>query len=721
VRRIPVVALDGAMDVAAARDRLKRYEPEDELAAVVRFVRDLAVEWHLFRADRLARRLVDEADSRALSAALGLASGRPLDTRDLEVEGASGGDDDFFGLLLDDGWPLALVEPEWEEAAVESSARDDKPPPEPPPDDDLPPPTLPPPPRREITTGPLPASGGGPALSGREDDETWSPSVAGPQPAEPPPRARPRLDAPRQVLPGAELTLSAGLAPVAGAAADPRAFELSVEADGHSFALDLQLVADGFAAPGGWRATLTGSSDDLTAAAHDFRLVAPRLVDREAAVFELAVHYSHRGLPLGTGRRRVLVAAAGDPGALREAAEALTADEEAVALGTSPGDPPPDLTVRLDKADGNVASGDFRMSFESPWPLDLPAEPLAVPLGHDAATFARMVMQEVRANAGGPLLDDVLAGVGETIADLLPDELWHALRQVAAALAAGGEARPPAVLLLSAESHVPWELAAMPEPLADPRAAPFLAAQASVGRWILGRRRPPMPPEGEVEVRQMAVVVGDYAGSMRFRELPEATAEGDELERTYRAHRLAGEVAQVDHLLAARLDELGAPAAGCEAVHFACHGKADPTHGELAAVVLDAAGRTLTPLAVNASRLGREHRPFVFLNACSVGTAVEMLDETAGFPGAFLKSGCRAFLAPLWEVDDAVARRIALRLYADAFAGRPVADVLREERAGVDLGAGAVPAATSLAYVFYGHPRLRLRRAAAAAQPREEP
>ena len=38
MRRIPVVALDGAMEVAAARERLKVYERQEELAAVVRFV-----------------------------------------------------------------------------------------------------------------------------------------------------------------------------------------------------------------------------------------------------------------------------------------------------------------------------------------------------------------------------------------------------------------------------------------------------------------------------------------------------------------------------------------------------------------------------------------------------------------------------------------------------------------------------------------------------------
>ena len=45
----------------------------------------------------------------------------------------------------------------------------------------------------------------------------------------------------------------------------------------------------------------------------------------------------------------------------------------------------------------------------------------------------------------------------------------------------------------------------------------------------------------------------------------------------------------------------------------------------------------------------------------------------------------------------------------DGRLGEPVADVLRDMRAAYAMpGAPVVP--TYLAYVFYGHPRLRLRR-----------
>ena len=64
--------------------------------------------------------------------------------------------------------------------------------------------------------------------------------------------------------------------------------------------------------------------------------------------------------------------------------------------------------------------------------------------------------------------------------------------------------RPPRVLLLSQEPYVPWELAAV-EPALDPHApagAPvFLAAQADVGRWVFGQRRPALPPPVEVDAQ----------------------------------------------------------------------------------------------------------------------------------------------------------------------------------------------------------------------------
>jgi CHAT domain-containing protein len=101
--------------------------------------------------------------------------------------------------------------------------------------------------------------------------------------------------------------------------------------------------------------------------------------------------------------------------------------------------------------------------------------------------------------------------------------------------------------------------------------------------------------------------------------------------------------------------------------------------------------------------------PFVFLNACEAGTGQKLLGESAGVASAFLKGGAAAVVAPLWKISDRVGRDVATRFYQEVFdGGVQVADFLRKERV-----SGAEPdsaeATTQLAYVFFGHPRMRLQ------------
>ena len=50
---------------------------------------------------------------------------------------------------------------------------------------------------------------------------------------------------------------------------------------------------------------------------------------------------------------------------------------------------------------------------------------------------------------------------------------------------------------------------------------------------------------------------------------------------------------------------------------------------------------------------------------------------TAGMPGAFLSEGCTGYVAPLWNVDDTVAREFATEFYAAALEKDTVAESLR--------------------------------------------
>jgi CHAT domain-containing protein len=120
-------------------------------------------------------------------------------------------------------------------------------------------------------------------------------------------------------------------------------------------------------------------------------------------------------------------------------------------------------------------------------------------------------------------------------------------------------------------------------------------------------------------------------------------------------------------------------------------------------------GSTLDPFQIKGSQLSQA--PFVFLNACQVGSANKMLGDYAGLAEAFLYAGASGVVAPLWSVKDRLAREIALRFYEGSFAGLAPAEILRRERATFreeDENASATP----LSYLFYGHPNMRLQRQA---------
>jgi CHAT domain-containing protein len=141
-----------------------------------------------------------------------------------------------------------------------------------------------------------------------------------------------------------------------------------------------------------------------------------------------------------------------------------------------------------------------------------------------------------------------------------------------------------------------------------------------------------------------------------------------------------------------------------EVVHFACHGQIDPNPG-FNGIVLNEGNVRLDALYVAGNKM---ESPFVFLNACQIGQATELLDGAGGMAAAFLKTGATGFVAPLWSVDDQVAQDTALEFYKTALKdGVPVAEVLRQRRAQFDSEIDS-PQTTHLAYVYYGHPRLVL-------------
>ena len=123
--------------------------------------------------------------------------------------------------------------------------------------------------------------------------------------------------------------------------------------------------------------------------------------------------------------------------------------------------------------------------------------------------------------------------------------------------------------------------------------------------------------------------------------------------------------------------------------------------------IVTADGKKLPPSMLAGGREETARFDFVFINACQIGTAAELLGVAGGFPGALVGAGAKAFLGPLWNVQDTTARDIAEAFYQKTLQeGVSVAQFLSEQRQSYTPEKNTTP----LAYVFYGHPRLRVRK-----------
>ena len=544
-----------------------------------------------------------------------------------------------------------------------------------------------------------PAGGGGPPVSPPEAPPPEAPPPEAPPPEAPPPAppvaddrdpARTvfaRLEAPPVVVAEAPFDLVVGIAPTPTPGVTGGPMTRPATSVG-AYTLAVQVVADGFALAdpaAAWRHDLAVSIDHPYPA-FTLRLSPEAQIERVKPRSVQAI-YSIDGQTIGMAVRSVAVVRSAD--LVGEAAPGPEPPGVDIALPTDR--TAPDLTVRILQSEGG-SPGRLLWTFETSVPgIDLPDAPLSSDIGEDPGAFAQKLVQQVGVHEGQPELYRYLKGIGRSVADEVPDGFWGVLRAVGAAVAG----RAPTVLFLSQEPYVPWELAAVEPPL-DPAVPPFLCAQASVGRWVLGHRRPKLPPPVEVKVRAMAVVWGVY-DRQEWR-LVEAEHEAEDLQRTFGA-------ASVEATAPMVLDCLdGTPPA--QIVHFAVHGSYNPTGPKEGLILVD--GRTLDPMVVKGAELAAA--PLVFLNACQVGSGARVLGDYAGMAEAFLYAGAAAVVAPLWSIDDTVARQVATRFYQRALTeGRAPAEVFREERARFTEDETML-SSTYLAYQFFGHPTMRLTK-----------
>jgi hypothetical protein len=515
-------------------------------------------------------------------------------------------------------------------------------------------------------------------------------SDAGPTtaaPEEDPPRTTyARLSCPDVVVVGTAFDVIVGLA----AQPDQRVVGEAMTRPPTSvgaYTITIQLVADGMrlAEPDGtWRVDLPVTADEPYPAA-TVRLI-PDPTDQPITATSIRAMYSVDGSPIGLAVRSVAIVRSAD---LMERAPVRVEPAPGVDLALPSGQVAPDLTVRIERAESQQSGRLLVQLLAADPAIDTPDAPVLIDIGGDPAADLRRIINEMTEVEGKPTQYVALRGIGLAIADQLPIEFWNVLTEIAARVG-----RPPTILFLSAEPYVPWELAVVDPPL-DPDLPPFLAAQATVGRWLLGQRRPPLPPPMSVPVGGFAAVSGVYQ-LPGWQRLFDAEAEAADLVRVHKA-------TPVDATTLGILDLLrGRPAA--DVIHFAVHGTYEAEQAMDGLILVD--GSALDALAVRGTPL--HGHPFVFLNACQVGRGNQLLGDHAGLAAAFLFAGAAGVIAPLWQIDDRIARDIAIRFYERALRGEAPAEILRTERAAF-RDTPETTSSTYLAYQFFGHPGLRLQ------------
>ena len=160
-----------------------------------------------------------------------------------------------------------------------------------------------------------------------------------------------------------------------------------------------------------------------------------------------------------------------------------------------------------------------------------------------------------------------------------------------------------------------------------------------------------------------------------------------------------------------------------DVLHVALHGQYD-AQGDQEGIVLlaksPAGGATAQFLSTHdaGDRRLEPAGPFVFLNACQVGTDERVLGDYGGFASTLLRIGAAGVVAPLWNVKDDVAAEVARpstpprspRAGSRSPPPRRCAPCARRTPRTRSGPAPRASTPTLVAYQVFGHPRLRLNR-----------
>jgi CHAT domain len=113
-------------------------------------------------------------------------------------------------------------------------------------------------------------------------------------------------------------------------------------------------------------------------------------------------------------------------------------------------------------------------------------------------------------------------------------------------------------------------------------------------------------------------------------------------------------------------------------IHFNGHGTLGP-NADLDGLELEN-NDSIAAMAFAARRLGEQANPVLFLNACSVGRAAQILGRPGGFAANCIEHGWSGVIAPYWPVYDPWAAECSLALYRKLRLGHSIGEALQEIR-----------------------------------------
>jgi hypothetical protein len=669
--RFDILSLNSGATADAIRSRLETVPSGSDPVVVVRRQLIGSVTWHRLGIQQLMAAVTDADDEQALSLLVVLDAGNEVPA--LRFDQAAG--DSPYGVLLLDEEAIAFSEGVL--ATAEEPRRGAAPPPS---TAAAPPATAPP------ATEPPPSVGA--VLEEDELSEIFS--------------AYPDIVAPTTVRPSEEFEVSVGVSSKKPVHTVSEEFTID-DLDPGQETLRLEVLVSGpFHSVEG---SSNGGFIDVDRRTFQYEPFVVRLTTAEPPdtydpqvgvwVARVVAAYFYEGAFVGEAYREIRVNQVAARHLDRES------DRHPVEV-SSPmltfGEADVDLTISITSL-GPGASGDFGVRLFSPH-LTAPVDAGTIYLGQDAKEFASRLVREVDYTIANPVADETLNTIGRLVAEKFPDAVQSTLRTVWEATAAeAGDAadrRIPDVLLLTDEWAVPWEL--MSISLDDSR-PPFLGAQVNLGRWPNKKREG--LTSGALGVHRLGVMVGHYQDARGVQPLPRAEEEGRSLEERYDARMVNADPKALDLLLAGAFTD----GYEIEGLHFAGHGESDPSKGTY---LMYSDGARMGVFALGSAPVAATKKAFLFVNACQVGTADEMLGEYSGLAGLVVGAGFRGFIAPLWSVSDDIAQEISLGLYEASTDGVAISSYLRDVRSKFRQTDTEPAHTTYLAYVFFGHPALRL-------------